>query len=327
VSRLWPSARVARLAAAGLAALCAWPAAAQVVGLAATVNGAAISNERLEMFFESYTASKGRVVASFRSPEAYRRWKRDALEILIDEELLWQESQRRKIVISQADLEAALAEQRARFSSPGAFQRQVRGSGHTEQTFPGFLRRQIAIERLLKKEIAGRQRVTRAEVHAHYVGNPDRYRVPLEVRARHILARVEPAAPEERRAAARARIEELMARVRAGEDLAELARRHSDDDTAGAGGDLGFFGRGRMVPAFEEAAFALQPGEISGLVETVYGFHVLQLLERRGGESIPEKQVAGNIRQQLLAEKTQQAVRERLEALRQAAAIAILIPL
>lgn len=318
--------RLSRLAAAA-AALTAASAPAQIVGFAARVNGAEITMERLDTFFEAYAAAKGRMVASFRNPEAYKRWKREALDVLIDEELLFQESQRTRIAVSETDLEAALAEQRARFRSPDAFARQVYRSGYTERTFPEFLRRQIAIERLLKQEIAGRQRVTRAEVHARYAESPQRYAVPVEVRARHVLARVEPAAPEERKAAARRRIEEIRSRARSGEDFAELARRLSDDDTAAAGGDLGFFARGRMVPAFEEAAFALAPGAISEVVETVYGYHVIQALERRGGERIPEKQVVDMIRKELLAEKTQKAVRDRLDLLRRSAKIEIVAPL
>lgn len=316
-----------RLAAAAAAALLTVPAGGQVVGLAARVNGVEITRERLDLFFEAYAAERGRAAASFRHPEAYKRWMREALDVLIEEELLWQESQRRGIAVSAKEVDAAVAEQRARLKTADAFARQMRKSGQTEKTLPELLRRRIAIERFLGREIADKQKATAAEIHDFYAGNPERFVVPEEVRARHILAKVEPAAPEERKAAARQRIEAALARVRAGEDFAELARRLSEDESAPAGGDLGFVARSRMESSFGQAASALRAGEISQVVETVFGYHVIQVLERRGGEPIPEERVAEAIRQEIVAGKAQRVLRALLDALRRAGRVEILVPL
>jgi parvulin-like peptidyl-prolyl isomerase len=102
-----------------------------------------------------------------------------------------------------------------------------------------------------------------------------------EVRARHILIRPAADASPAQRDSARTRAESLRQRAAAGEDFANLARENSSDASAAEGGDLGFFGRGRMVPQFEQAAFALQPGQISPVVESPFGFHVIKVEERR----------------------------------------------
>jgi hypothetical protein len=110
-----------------------------------------------------------------------------------------------------------------------------------------------------------------------------------EVRARHILLRVAADAPQEQRDSVRTLAAELQQRAAAGEDFAGLAREFSQDGSATQGGDLGFFGRGAMVAPFEEAAFALQPGEISGIVETPFGLHIIKVEERRSASFDEQK--------------------------------------
>jgi parvulin-like peptidyl-prolyl isomerase len=113
-------------------------------------------------------------------------------------------------------------------------------------------------------------------VEAYY-----RDKVGDEVKARHVLVPVDPAATPEVKRAARAKAEEALARARAGEDFEALAREYSTGTTAESGGELDWFGRGDMVPAFERAVFALDPGDVSDVVETRFGFHVIKLEGRR----------------------------------------------
>src|SRR5207253_6558207 len=110
----------------------------------------------------------------------------------------------------------------------------------------------------------------------------DKFTEPEQVRARHILVKVASDAGEPAKAAARKKAEDLLAKVRAGGDFAALARKNSDDPgSAAQGGDLGLFGRGTMTPAFESAAFALEAGKVSDVVETPFGFHVIKVEEHR----------------------------------------------
>jgi peptidyl-prolyl cis-trans isomerase D len=130
------------------------------------------------------------------------------------------------------------------------------------------------------QDLAAQQTPSDDDVQAYYDAHADQYRHPEEVRARHILFKVTPGAPAAEKAAARQQAEEVLAKAKGGADFADLAKQYSQDVTAGNGGDLGRFGRGVMAPAFESAAFGLQPGQISDIVETPFGLHIIKLEEK-----------------------------------------------
>lgn len=102
-----------------------------------------------------------------------------------------------------------------------------------------------------------------------------------EVRARHILFQLPADAPQAARDSVKRLAEQVHAQAVGGADFAELAKKYSSDGSAQQGGDLGYFGRGQMVPAFENAAFALQPGQVSGIVESPFGYHIIKLEDKR----------------------------------------------
>ncbi|MBI5334569.1 MAG: peptidylprolyl isomerase [Burkholderiales bacterium] len=151
------------------------------------------------------------------------------------------------------------------------------------------------------------------DVKAYYEQNAARFASPEERRASHILVKVDSSATPQQRQAARAKAESLLEQARkAPASFAELARKNSDDvGSAPNGGDLDWFGREAMTKRFEEAAFALKPGQISDVVETEFGYHIIQLTGVRGGERQPFEAVQAQIEDEL---RTQQAQRRYAEA-------------
>jgi len=317
----------AHLTTAALFLATALPARGETAGLAARVNGRPITSERLERFFEDYGAEKGRPPSTIWQPEPFKRLKREALDQLVEQEVLFQEAERRKLVASAAEAEAAVAVLKARFKKPGSFERKLERGGFDERSYQEYVRRQLSVRKLLDQEVAAAKlSVSDEETHALYESRPDLFTEPEQVRLRHVLLKVDQGASRAERARVRRAAERVLAAARKpGADFAALARRRSQDGSAASGGDLGLVSRGQMVAPFEAAAFALQPGEISPVVETPFGYHVIKAEERRGGERVPEPQVREAIRRKIHGEKVEQFLKERTAALRAAARIEILV--
>lgn len=160
---------------------------------------------------------------------------------------------------------------------------------------------------LLIDEAQVRQKiaVTPNEVQSHYNDNIQQFQSPEQVRASHILLKTE--GKEE--AAVQKQAEDILKQVKAGADFAALAKKYSEDEVSKpTGGDLDYFGRGRMVPEFENAAFGMQPGQISDLVKTQYGFHIIKVVDKKPGTTRSLDEVRQQITEQLQFQKAQQAV-------------------
>ena len=154
--------------------------------------------------------------------------------------------------------------------------------------------------------------VTPADVQNFYNENIQQYQTPEQVRASHILLKTE----GKDEAAVKKAAEDLLAQVKGGADFAQLATKHSEDEgSAKNGGDLDYFGRGRMVPEFEQAAFAMQPGQVSDLVKTQYGFHIIKVVDKKPGSTRSIDEVRAQITDQLRSQRAQQAVTEQARAL------------
>jgi peptidyl-prolyl cis-trans isomerase D len=150
------------------------------------------------------------------------------------------------------------------------------------------------------------------ELESFYRRNLDRYEVPEQARAAHILVRVPDGSDTAARALKRAQAEKLLGEARGGKDFAALARDFSDDKASAVnGGDLGSFPRGAMVPAFEQAVFSLKPGEISNLVETQFGYHIIKLTAYHEAQVRPLAEVRDEIKRALRAEKARQLAFEK----------------
>jgi peptidyl-prolyl cis-trans isomerase D len=144
--------------------------------------------------------------------------------------------------------------------------------------------------------------VTPAEVEARYKQNVQVYTTPEQVRASHILFKTE----GKDAAAVRKRAEDVLAKLKGGADFAAMSTQYSEDEVAKSqGGDLDFFGRGAMAKEFEDAAWALKTGELSGIVETQFGLHIIKLTDRRAGATRPLDEVRAQIEDQLRWEKAQ----------------------
>jgi peptidyl-prolyl cis-trans isomerase D len=140
------------------------------------------------------------------------------------------------------------------------------------------------------------------DIEKEYNNNIEQYSTPEQVRASHILLKTE----GKDDAAVKAKAEDLLKQARGGADFAELARKNSEDEgSAKNGGDLDYFGKGRMVPEFDAAVFAMQPGQISDLVKTQYGYHIIKLVDKKPATTRPLAEVRQQLNDQLAYQRAQ----------------------
>jgi peptidyl-prolyl cis-trans isomerase C len=303
------------------------PAGAQIVGNAARVNGAEITNLRLERYFDDYVKDKGRNITKMINPKVYKKLKREALEKLIEREALWQAARDKGIKVSDAELEAGLKKLESEFKNREAYLRKLEMGGFDEKSYAEYVRQDMVGHRLLEQEIPVPE-VSDEEIAAYYKANPQYFSRPEKARARHILVRVERGADDKVKTEARSRAVSILEDVRKGEDFATHAERYSEDSAGrGKGGDLGEFRRGQMVKAFEDAVFALKPGEISDVVETEYGYHIIRLESHTPAGAVPIEDVKEKIRLAVAADKRNKAARKYVEDLRALAKVETFVAL
>jgi peptidyl-prolyl cis-trans isomerase C len=280
---------------------------------AARVNGEEISEFRLERYFAEYLEDQGRAVASIRNPKAYKQLRQAALTALIDKELLWQEAVKRGVVISDATVQSQVDQTRQAMGGAEVFARRLQDAGFDEAGFVEYTRRELAAQQMFA-ELTKVAEPNEKQVRAFYAEHRAEMSRPEEVQARHILVKVPQGADSATVEAARLRLEEMRVKISQGQDFASVARGGSEDVSAAEGGDLGYFPRGRMLPEFDAAAFALKPGTVSEPVRTAVGWHLIYLQNHLEAANVSEEQGLEMVRAYLARQQQAQA---RLQVLAQ----------
>ena len=298
-------------------------------GDAVRVNGVAISYQRFIGFYTEYRNSKG-VAVGARGDQLplLTRLRREAMDAVIEQELVGQAAERKGIEVDTDEVDAAVAELRSVFDDPAAYTRRLETEGFTEDSYRTHVERLMAAKKYLDGLRAALPAVSDAQLDTYYRDNAYRLTLPEQVRVRHILLTWKPLGKRDDRAAIREQMVPILARARSGDNFAMLARKYSDDyATKRDGGDTGLFRRGQMAPAFERVAFSLKPGEISDIVETPFGVHIIRLEERHEPRLLPLDEVREQLRDHIREEKAEEAVQSEMARLHASADIDILIPL
>ncbi len=249
----------------------------------------------------------------------------DALDSLIALELLYQESQARNITVSDADVDAEIKRSQSRFPDAQSFQAELKARGMTEEDLRRDTRKTMAVNRLLEGGVWKDVMVSADQIKRFYESNKEEFNHAAQIRASHILIRVPDGAADAERTAAKKRAAALLDQLKGGADFAALARQHSEDPTSSVqGGDLGYLAKGEMDDAFDKQAFALTPGQLSDVVATPYGFHIIKVTERRAAGTAPLAEVEERIRTALLKHERQQRQDDLVGQLRTKAKVELL---
>jgi peptidyl-prolyl cis-trans isomerase C len=298
------------------------PVPAEIPDVVARVNGESITKVEFERAVEALEGRAGAPVPANQRDAIYRR----VLDELVGYTLLSQEAAARKVTVPDAELDARMAQIQGQFPDPAAFAKLLAERKITMETVRNDTRRDLVVARLLQGEVESKAAVKPEQIADFYAKNPDQFKESEKVRASHILITAAKDADAATRTAARAKADGILKEVKAGKDFAALAKQHSQDPGSGPqGGDLGFFEQGQMVGPFNDAAFSMKPGTTSGIVETDFGYHIIRVVERQEGRTVPLDEVRPQLEQFLLQQNRREQTAAFVDGLKAKGKIEILM--
>jgi peptidyl-prolyl cis-trans isomerase C len=268
-------------------------------GNVASVNGVVITHEEVNRqmsVLEQHLLSTQRTAIQ---PHMVPVLRNRILNDLIDKELLYQEARKQKIVVEEETVGETLDALRKKFPSEKAFQDKMGQMNLSEETLRSQIRKDLAVQQLAEKEILVHVKVSEQDTQSFYDSHREHFKEPERVRASHILIKSKPDADPVNKEERRKELEAVKKRLDQGEDFAVLAKEFSHCPSAEKGGDVGYFERGKMVKPFEDAAFSMNPGEVSNIVVTSFGFHLIKVTDKKPGRIIPYDESKERIKQHL----------------------------
>lgn len=298
-------------------------AAATLPDPVARVNDSAISAAELKR--ANKVMKSNQPAGSTISPEQQKELDKQALQQLISAELLYQAGRKLEFKELEKQVEDKFSQGKSRFANEQDFAKAIKELDMTEAELKDYTRRDLIISNFIEKTIIPKITVSEEDSKKFYDQNIDKFTRPESVRASHILVGTDEKMGADEKKAAREKAEKLLKEVKGGADFATVAKANSTCPSSQQGGDLGVFGKGQMVQPFEKAAFALKPGEISEVVETQFGFHIIKLTEKKPAEKVEFKEVKQRIDDFLKNQKVGAAVNEFLEGARKSAKIEVLL--
>ena len=288
--------------------------------IAAVVNGSVITEKQFENEFVQVNQE---LLKQGRTPtdSQLKEIKKTVLETLINRELLFQESQKTGIHITEEVIQDQLKSVKKRFPNPEEFEKALKQMKLTENDVKLQISRAMAIRELINKQIIQKIVIPDQESRIFYDTHPEAFKQPEQVRASHILAEVKPNAEKSEKSKAMEKIKKVQKQLGEGDEFAGLAKKYSDGPSKTKGGDLGYFKRGQMVKPFEDAAFALEPNQVSDIVETDFGYHLIKVFDKRPGRVLPYEEVVQRINTYLAKEKEKKEINVYIEGLKKNAEI------
>ena len=297
------------------------PVPTQLPEVVARVNGENVTKGDFERMLKTIEARAGQPIPAERRDEIVR----GALDQLITYTLLAQESKARGIKIEDAEIEAKMGELKKQFPTQDLFDKALKERGMTVESLRKDARVDLSVNKLMDNEVATLPGPSDADAKGFYEKNPDKFKEEESVRASHILIRVDEKADAATKQKARAEIDSVLKQVKAGGDFAKLAQEHSQDGSAAQGGDLNYFQKGQMVPAFDKVAFELKPGQVSDVVTTQFGYHIIKVTDHKQGRTVPYEEAQGKIKEFLTGQKKQEHADAFIEGLKKKSKIEVLI--
>ena len=247
---------------------------------------------------------------------------REELDRMIEERLLIDAGKRIGLKVDEENVTKAIDDiKRNNGLGDKELEKMLQAEGKTLEEYRGKIHDQILVSRVVGFEVRKKVTVEEEVIEEYYNQHLKDYWVSEKLKLRHILFLMDDTLLEEDKRTKRRKARQALQKIRSGADFIAIAKEFSEDISASTGGDLGEIERGKMVPEFEKAAFNLKEGEVSGLVETPYGLHIIRVDKVIPGETLPLDKVRGEIKNRLMENKMKKEYEEYLAQLKKDAFI------
>ena len=257
------------------------------------------------------------------TPEKIAEIRKKALDELIKRELYYQEAKRTGLRVERSEINEGLETIKKRFKSKKEYREALKQAGISEDDLRKDIERNLLIQKFYQKEVIDKSMVSDEYLKDYYEKNKKDFLRPEAVHIRHILIKVDPSSSSEEKNKKKETAQDILKRLRSGEDFAELAYKYSDDDWRVKGGDLGLLHRGRLLPELEEAAFKMKPGEISDLIETIYGYHIIKLEEKLPPTQFSFEEIKDKLRKEIEEKRRKDIEDHLLKSLKEKAKVEV----
>ncbi len=249
---------------------------------------------------------------------------RQVLEKLIEEKLIDQEVKKSGIKISSKEIEATLEEVKRRNAvTQEDLEKALAVEGLTLETYKEQIGKSLQRKKLISWSLKVEAKAGEKELREFYQKNMDRYRTNETYRPSHILFAIPKEATPEEMGEIRRKAQKVLERIKGGEDFGEMALLYSEDASSKNQGDLGYLKKGELVPAFEREALRLKVGEVSGIVRSEFGFHIIKLLNRKGMDPFPFEEVQEKVKADYYESEMEKAFKQYVSTLKEKAVIEI----
>ena len=251
--------------------------------------------------------------------------EKSAAKKLIDDEigrtLLVLKAKESGVSITKEIMEKRIKEVKAKFRSNAIFEHKLADQGLTLDQYKAELEIDLYMDQIIKKEIEPKIQVPEKEALDYYKTNKNKFTTPEKVRASIILLKFNPSQGKSGEQKILKKFESILDQLRNGADFSAMAKKFSQDSLASKGGDLGYFTRKQMLPAFSDKAFKMKTGETSDIFRTGHGFHVLKVTDKKVEGTTPFLEEKAKIKTLLIQKKSSKATQEYIKALKKKAKI------
>jgi peptidyl-prolyl cis-trans isomerase C len=294
--------------------------------LAARVNGKPILGRDLERLVRGELATIGNPSWTNLRDEYRQDLTSKHLGALIASELMYQKAVAGGLKAADTEVQAELAKIVKSYPSDADMNAALARQGMDRARLVKDLERSLIVNRFIQDNAAKKAAVTPNELSEYYAGHTEEFRHPDMVRTSHILITVKQGATQEQDKQARQRAVELLARAKKGEDFAKLAKENSEDPSAPQGGDIGYISNGDAAPEYEAAAFALEPGAVSEVVRTDFGYHIIKVTDKKKAGVSTLDEARAELTAFLKNQKAQAELGKIVDGLRAQAKIEVFLP-